>query len=132
MSRAARAVTIVIQPDGATRADGPGGVDRAGSLAGHAVGNLVLCGLMELLGDPVAALDHAGRMLGAVGRVLPMSREPLLIEAQVRGADPARPDELRTVRGQHAVAVTHGRVESVRLTPPGPQGAPRQRIASLS
>ncbi|WP_345155987.1 uridine diphosphate-N-acetylglucosamine-binding protein YvcK [Micromonospora maritima] len=89
-------------------------------LAGHAVGNLLLHGLTELLGDPVAALDHAGAMLGAVGRVLPMSRQPVGIEARVRGADPARPDEVRTVRGQHQVAVTSGTVESLRLTPAAP------------
>ncbi|SCF02299.1 gluconeogenesis factor YvcK family protein [Micromonospora chokoriensis] len=93
---------------------------RVDGLAGHAVGNLVLCGLMELLGDPVAALDHAGAMLGAVGRVLPMSRQPVGIEAQVRGIDPDAPDEVRTVRGQHQVAVTTGRVESLRLTPTAP------------
>ncbi|MEU8184573.1 2-phospho-L-lactate transferase CofD family protein [Micromonospora sp. NPDC049044] len=103
-------------------ANGPGGPasTRADGLAGHAVGNLVLCGLMELLGDPVAALEHAGAMLGAVGRVLPMSRQPVGIEARVRGADPAAPDEVRTVRGQHQVAVTTGRVESLRLTPAAP------------
>ncbi|MGC4786085.1 gluconeogenesis factor YvcK family protein [Micromonospora zamorensis] len=93
---------------------------RADGLAGHAVGNLVLCGLMEMLGDPVAALEHAGAMLGTVGRVLPMSRQPVGIEAQVRGVDPAAPDEVRTVRGQHQVAVTTGRVESLRLTPSAP------------
>ncbi len=80
----------------------------------------MLCGLMELLGDPVAALEHAGAMLGAVGRVLPMSRQPVGIEARVRGADPAAPDEVRTVSGQHQVAVTTGRVESLRLTPSAP------------
>ncbi|NYH42264.1 putative cofD-like protein [Micromonospora jinlongensis] len=109
-------------------AHGPGvtvpGAERASTrtdgLAGHAVGNLVLCGLMEMLGDPVAALEHAGAMLGTVGRVLPMSRQPVGIEAQVRGVDPAAPDEVRTVRGQHQVAVTTGRVESLRLTPSAP------------
>ncbi|WKU07420.1 uridine diphosphate-N-acetylglucosamine-binding protein YvcK [Micromonospora sp. HUAS LYJ1] len=89
-------------------------------LAGHAVGNLVLCGLMEQLGDPVAALAHAGAMLGAVGRVLPMSAQPVDIEARVRGTDPTRPDEVRTVRGQHQVAVTIGTVESLRITPDAP------------
>ena len=89
-----------------------------GPLTGHTVGNLVLLGLMELLGDPVAALDHAAAMVGAAGRVLPMSCEPLGIEAEVQGADPAVPDDVLTVRGQHAVAVTRGRVLSVRMTPP--------------
>lgn len=94
--------------------------DSGNGLAGHAVGNLVLCGLMELLGDPVTALDHAGAMLGTVGRVLPMSRQPVGIEARVRGARPDHPDEVRTVQGQHQVAVTTGRVESLRLTPTAP------------
>ncbi|SIQ37502.1 gluconeogenesis factor YvcK family protein [Micromonospora avicenniae] len=98
--------------------------DTADGLAGHAVGNLVLCGLMELLGDPVAALEHAGAMLGTVGRVLPMSCQPVGIEARVRGADPDRPDEVRTVTGQHQVAITTGRVESLRLTPAEPEACP--------
>ncbi|MET7749311.1 uridine diphosphate-N-acetylglucosamine-binding protein YvcK [Micromonospora sp. NPDC005367] len=98
--------------------------DTADGLAGHAVGNLVLCGLMELLGDPVAALEHAGAMLGTVGRVLPMSCQPVGIEARVRGADPDRPDEVRTVTGQHQVAVTTGLVESLRLTPDEPEACP--------
>ncbi|MGQ5264970.1 gluconeogenesis factor YvcK family protein [Micromonospora sp. ZYX-F-536] len=108
--------------DPAAGEDGRGGpaATSGDGLAGHAVGNLVLCGLMELLGDPVAALEHAGAMLGAVGRVLPMSRQPVGIEARVRGVDPAAPDEVCTVRGQHQVAVTTGRVESLRLTPAAP------------
>ncbi|MDO3704790.1 uridine diphosphate-N-acetylglucosamine-binding protein YvcK [Micromonospora sp. C28SCA-DRY-2] len=99
------------------------------ALAGHAVGNLVLHGLMELLGDPVAALEHAGAMLGAVGRVLPMSCEPVGIEARVRGVDPEHPDEVRTVTGQHQVAVTAGRVESLRLTPAAPRACPQALTA---
>src|SRR6185312_11706053 len=92
--------------------------DGSDPLAGHAVGNLLLVGLMELTRDPVAALDHARAMVGAVGRVLPMSRTPLGIEARVRGDDPTCPDELTTVRGQHAVAVSRGVVEDVRIMPP--------------
>ncbi|HET6533210.1 MAG TPA: 2-phospho-L-lactate transferase CofD family protein, partial [Actinoplanes sp.] len=84
-------------------------------LAGHAVGNLLLLGLMELLGDPVEALDHAGAMVGAHGRVLPMSCYKIGIEADVRGGDPARPGDTVTVRGQHQVAITTGHVEAVRL-----------------
>jgi len=92
----------------------------ADALAGHAVGNLLMCGLFEMLGDPVAALDHAGSLLRACGRVLPMSREPVSIEAVVEGVDPTAPAEVSVVRGQHAVAVTPGRVISVRINPPSP------------
>jgi uncharacterized cofD-like protein len=89
-------------------------------LAGHAVGNLLLLGLFEVLGDPVAALDHAAGMVRATGRVLPMSRTPLSIEADVRGGDRERPGEDVVVRGQHEVAVSGGEVLSVRLTPARP------------
>ncbi|MEU0155424.1 gluconeogenesis factor YvcK family protein [Micromonospora fulviviridis] len=115
---ATRRSAALFQHRFAAAAEGCGGA--ADPLAGHAVGNLLLHGLTELLGDPVVALDHAGAMLGAVGRVLPMSRQPVGIEARVRGADPDRPDEVRTVRGQHQVAVTSGTVESLRLTPAAP------------
>src|SRR5206468_2867841 len=65
--------------------------DGDGSLAGHAVGNLVLTALVDLLGDPVAALDISGRLLGAAGRVLPLSTVPLDIVADVIGLDAADP-----------------------------------------
>jgi uncharacterized cofD-like protein len=93
-------------------------------LAGHAVGNLLLLGLMELLGDPVEALEHAGRMVGARGRVLPMACHAVGIEADVRDGDPARPGQTVTVEGQHAVAVTSGHVEAVRITPKSPPASP--------
>jgi uncharacterized cofD-like protein len=94
--------------------------DGAGPLSGHAVGNLVLQGLMELVGDPVTALDHAVEMLGCCGRVLPMSRQGVNIEADVLGGDPDQPDKVVAVRGQHAVAVTRGEVRRVRLLPARP------------
>lgn len=109
----------------------PGSDPAPDPLAGHPVGNLLLCGLMELLGDPVAALDHAAGMVRAGGRVLPMSRQPVAIVATVRGADPARPDRLVTVRGQHEVAVSPGRVESVRLDPARP-AACREALAAVA
>jgi uncharacterized cofD-like protein len=89
-------------------------------LGGHAVGNLLLTGLMELTGDPVMALERARELVRAVGRVLPMSRVPLHLEATVRGDDPVDPTLLTTVKGQHAVAVTRGDVLDVRLDPPSP------------
>ncbi|MGH3517023.1 MAG: gluconeogenesis factor YvcK family protein [Haloechinothrix sp.] len=85
----------------------------SGALAGHAVGNLLLAGLFEEIGDPVLALDEACALLGLSGRVLPMSVEPLCIEAQVSGLD--GDDELRTIRGQVAVASTPGRVRRISL-----------------
>ena len=91
-----------------------------GALAGHPVGNLVIAGLAELLGDPLAALDQVRELLGAVGRVLPMSPVALEIVAEVASSDPDDPHPIRRIRGQVAVATTPGRVLSVRLVPEQP------------
>jgi uncharacterized cofD-like protein len=100
-----------------------------GALAGHAVGNLLLAGLIELLGDPVAALDEVGALLGLHGRVLPMSCEPLDIEAEVTdlGDEPTR---AYRIRGQVAVASTPGRVRRVWLRPEAPLACP-QAVAAV-
>jgi uncharacterized cofD-like protein len=92
----------------------------AGALHDHAMGNLLIVTLWELLGDTVTGLDWVGRLLGARGRVLPMAAVPLDIEALVRGVDPEVGAELTTVLGQVAVATTPGRVVSVRLVPDRP------------
>jgi uncharacterized cofD-like protein len=94
--------------------------DGTGSLAGHPVGNLIITALADQLGDPVAALDMMGRLLGAAGRVLPLATEPLEIVADVVGLDLADPGAPSEVRGQVAVATTPGRVVSVRVEPPEP------------
>jgi uncharacterized cofD-like protein len=96
----------------------------SGALAGHPVGNLVLTGLAETLGGPVAALDTAARLVNAVGRVLPMSTLPLEIAADVVGLDDADPDRVHRIRGQVAVATTCGRVVSVTLVPKAPPACP--------
>ncbi|OZM73125.1 hypothetical protein CFN78_12140 [Amycolatopsis antarctica] len=92
----------------------------SGALAGHAVGNLLLAGLFEVLGDPVRALDEACGLVGARGRVLPMSPEPLDIEAEVTGLENG---ELSRIRGQVAVASTPGQVLRITLRNPGHPGA---------
>jgi uncharacterized cofD-like protein len=92
----------------------------AGSLAGHPVGNLIITALADQLGDPVAALDLVGRLLGAHGRVLPLATEALEIVADVVGLDPGDLGAPVEVRGQVAVATTPGRVVAVRVEPPEP------------
>ena len=91
---------------------------------GHVVGNLLIVGLWELMGDHVRALDWVGRLLGAHGRVLPMATTPMDITAEVRGAGPGRPGRGDVVRGQVEVATTEGDIESVALDPPDPQACP--------
>ncbi len=100
-------------------------------LGGHAVGNVLIVALWELLGDNVQGLDWVGRLLGAHGRVLPMASVPLDLVAEVEGADPARPHDMSTVRGQVACASTTGRVRSVSLIPRDPPACPEALTAIL-
>ena len=101
-----------------------------GQLGGHAVGNLLIVSLWDLLGDTVGGLDLVGRLLNARGRVLPMAAVPLTIEASVMAADPAQPFEITIVRGQAEVATTPGRVLSVRLNPEEPPACD-QAVAAI-
>jgi uncharacterized cofD-like protein len=80
---------------------------REGELEGHALGNLVLVGLTESMGSFADALDQAGRLLRAVGRVLPATVEPVVLKAELS-------DE--TVEGQVAVANSRG-IRRVELVP---------------
>jgi uncharacterized cofD-like protein len=82
----------------------------SGELSGHALGNLVIVGLAETLGDLNEALDEAGRLLGAVGRVIPATVDAVTLEADIGG---------RAVIGQVAVeSLTAGAVVSrVRVVP---------------
>lgn len=102
-----------------------------GDLQGHAVGNLLIVALWELLGQEgaVDGLDWVGRLLGAHGRVLPMAAVPMDIVAEVRGADPSRPDEITRVKGQVACARTPGSVLGVSLVPADPPACPEALAA---
>jgi uncharacterized cofD-like protein len=93
----------------------------ADSVGGHSVGNLLILALWQLLGDPVEGLDYVGRLLGARGRVLPMSLDPIDIEADVVLPGEA---ELTRLRGQVQVASSPGRLVAVHLSPQAPTACP--------
>jgi uncharacterized cofD-like protein len=100
-----------------------------GPLQGHAVGNLLIVALWQLLGDTVEGLDQVGRLLGAQGRVLPMATEPMDIAAEVLHDGETEP---RQVRGQVEVATTRGRVVGVRLDPADLSACPQAVGAVLA
>jgi uncharacterized cofD-like protein len=93
-----------------------------GELDGHAVGNLVLVGLAETLGSFEAASAEAGRLLGAVGRVLPACTEPVELKAEVDGPEPA-------VEGQVAVG-NRADIRRVELVP-ADAAVPPAAVAAL-
>ncbi|MFV0450832.1 MAG: uridine diphosphate-N-acetylglucosamine-binding protein YvcK [Propioniciclava sp.] len=96
----------------------------AGPLAGHSIGNLLIAGIWQQLGDPVAGLEMVGRLLDIQGRVLPMAAVPLAIEADVLGLDPDDPQTASLVTGQAMVATSRGFVREIRLVPQRPPASP--------
>jgi uncharacterized cofD-like protein len=94
----------------------------SGELEGHALGNLVIVGLAEMMGDFTGALDEAGRLLQAVGRVVPATVEPVVLKADVEG---------RPVEGQVAVSASAGRIRRVELVPADAQADPNA-VAALA
>lgn len=80
----------------------------AGELEGHALGNLIIAGLAATVGDFTAALEEAGRLVGAKGRVLPATTCPVVLKAEADGGE---------VEGQVAVA-SAARITRVSIVPP--------------
>ena len=84
-----------------------------GDLDGHALGNLVIVGLAEVLGDFGRALEEAGRLLDCAGRVLPATTDPVVLTAEAGdGADAEHP-----VEGQVAVSNSMDRIRRVHIVP---------------
>jgi uncharacterized cofD-like protein len=87
--------------------------------------------LWELLGGHVEGLDWVARLLGAQGRVLPMSSMALDIHALVGRLDGTGriTREVETVVGQRAVATAPGPVVAVELVPSDPPACPEALAA---
>ncbi|HLF41709.1 MAG TPA: 2-phospho-L-lactate transferase CofD family protein, partial [Acidimicrobiia bacterium] len=81
-----------------------------GELDGHALGNLVIVGLAQVLGDFGRALEEAGRLLSCVGRVLPATTDPVILKADTGSAG-------REVEGQVAVSSSTEPIRRVRIVP---------------
>jgi uncharacterized cofD-like protein len=94
---------------------------RAGDLAGHSLGNLVLTALTDLEGGFLEALATASRWLRVHGRVLPSTLVPVRLRGRVDG---------RQVWSQVAITQTQGRVEAVWLEPSAPAALP-QAVAAV-
>lgn len=91
-----------------------------GPLDNHALGNLLIVTMWDLLGDVVEGLDWVARLLNCSGKVLPMCAEPMEIEA-----DLVRAGKKRTVYGQAKAAKAPGKVVDVRLSPVHPKICPQ-------
>lgn len=78
-----------------------------GELAGHALGNLILAGLIDASGCLVEGIAEAARLVGAAGTVLPATEQ----EVELVGVDP-----LGTTVGQVAIMAS-STISTVTVTP---------------
>jgi uncharacterized cofD-like protein len=78
-----------------------------GELGGHALGNLILAGLVDATGDLVSGVRAAAHLLGAEGDVLPATSERVVLKAEAA---------IGSVAGQVAVMGT-GDIQTVSLVP---------------
>lgn len=103
-----RRCLLALTPEPSLLAEMFGHRFRAGDVSDHSLGNLMLAALTEILGDFESAVDTSGRMLGALGQVVPATSEPVTMSAVVDGVE---------IEGQARIARTRGRFESVALAP---------------
>jgi uncharacterized cofD-like protein len=95
-----------------------------GSLAGHALGNLVLAALTEMHGDFLQAVRSASRLLDARGTVLPSTVDAVQLVAEL--------EDGRRVVGERDLVRAGTRVRRVFLHPsrPAPTDGVLEAIAS--
>lgn len=91
-----------------------------GDLEGHTVGNLLLVGLIDHMGNLERAVDSAAAALGVSGTILPASREGVVLLAS---------HEAGVTRGQTAIA-RQGDIHFLSLDPAAP-AAPSRALTAL-
>jgi uncharacterized cofD-like protein len=85
-------------------------------LNGHALGNLVLTALADVMNDFPRAVEIAARVVGACGTVLPATSEVVTLIAEF--------EDGRVLSGETAIASAGGRIARVALLPERPRFVP--------
>jgi len=95
---------------------------ETGSLAGHSMGNLFLAAMARVCGDAGMAIERAGDLLEARGRVIPASLDDVTLCAVKSGG--------LEVAGQSAIMAEPGPCQRVWLEPDRTQ-APTEAVAAI-
>lgn len=85
-------------------------------LSGHALGNLVLAALADVMNDFPRAVEIAARVVGARGTVLPATSEVVTLVAEFADG--------RVLSGESAISAAGGRIDRVSLIPERPRFVP--------
>ncbi len=91
-------------------------------VGGHSLGNLILSALTEMENDFCAAVEHAGRMLGICGRILPATLAEVTVTAQF--------DDGSSIAGESRIASRRQHIRQVRLEPAGARVLP-EAVAAI-
>ena len=94
---------------------------RGSDLGGHSLGNLLLAALTQLTGDFEQAVALCSRVLKIRGQVLPATRDPVVLGAELRDGG--------VVRGETVVTTCGPRVRRLFLEPAGAEPLPQAREA---
>lgn len=98
-----------------------------GELSGHSFGNLLITALWQKNQDIIAGLDAVCNLLEAQGRVLPLSLQPLDIEADVQDDS----GKTNSAIGQVAVATAKGLITNLRFAQRNAKACP-EAIAAVN
>ena len=90
--------------------------DTGEGLNGHAIGNLVLTALADVMNDFPRAVEIAARLVGARGTVLPATRAMVTLIAEM--------EDGRILSGESAINAAGGRIRKVSLIPDRPECLP--------
>src|SRR5688500_17385153 len=90
--------------------------DAGDGLNGHAIGNLVLTALADVMNDFPRAVEIASRLVGARGTVLPATRGMVTLLGEF--------DDGRILSGETAISGAGGRIRKVSLIPDRPECLP--------
>ncbi len=93
-----------------------------GDVIDHSLGNLIIAALSHMFDDFETAVLTAGRMLGALGEVIPVAGDSLTLHARIDG---------ELVSGQRLIAATAGEFEDLWVEP-SDVGATRSALAAVS
>ncbi len=85
-------------------------------VGGHSLGNLILSALTEIENDFCEAVEHAGRLLGICGRILPATLADVRVTAEFEDGS--------SVAGESKIAVRRRHIRRVRLQPAGARVLP--------
>ena len=90
--------------------------DSGDGLNGHAIGNLVLTALADVMNDFPRAVEIAARVVGARGTVLPATRSMVTLMAEF--------EDGRILSGETAIAAARGKIGRISLIPDRPECLP--------